>query len=240
MSDIRPLSFASVAVLTLALSQTALAADTTPAVAPAPTAPAANATQTAPAPTDAAQAQADAAQAAALAERRQHYDALRANAAEIGVELPETPPWEMGRVARPDWSERMRARSPEERQAMREARWQQMRTEAAEHGIEMSETPPWVEADKRRQEMAERFTQYRKTIEQMSEEQREAAQALFGAPPPRMAYPSFPRYDDTNQGWHPPCNHEPRGMPYPYPPMMPNANAPDAGRAMPASSGMQD
>ncbi len=230
MPDMRSIPFASVAVLTLVLGQAALmnaALAAEPQAAGAPAA-APTAAVTAQPPAAATPDRAGESQASALAERRQRYDALRASAAEIGVALPENPPWETGRFGRSDLSERMRGLSPEERQAMRETRWQQMRAEAAERGIEMPETPPWVEAEKRRQEMQERFTQYRKTIEQMSDEQREAARAFFGAPSGMpYPYPSFPP-SDAYPSWHPPCHHEPRGMA--YPPMMPGYPAPNGGQ----------
>lgn len=243
MPDMRSIPFASVAVLTLVLGQTALMnaalatepqAAGAPAAAPTATASPAQGAVAAQPPTAVAPDETEESQASALAERQQRYAALRAEAAELGVALPEAPPWETGRFGRPDLSARMRGLSPEERQAAREARWQQMRAEAAERGIEMPETPPWVEAEKRRQEMQERFTQYRRTIEQMSDEQREAARAFFGAPSGMpYPYPSFPP-SDAYQPWHPPCHHEPRGMA--YPPMMPGYPAPNGGQYPPAPS----
>ena len=226
MPDIRSIPSASVAVLMLTLGQTAfmntaLATGSQVAGAPAaaPTAAASPAQGAVAAQPPAAPDNAGEHQAAALAERQQRYAELRASAAEIGVALPETPPWETaGRFGRPDLSERMRGMSPEERQAMRDARWQQMRAEAAERGIEMSETPPWVEAEKRREERQERFAQYRKTIEQMSDEQREAARALFGHQS-QMPYPPAPPAVEGYPSWNPPCHHEPYGMT--YPPMRP-------------------
>jgi hypothetical protein len=269
MTAIKPfIPFASSAALALTLSQTmlistALAAETqtAPAQTAQPAAPAQYPGQgQAATPAETARARAEERQAAMLEQRKKRYQDLRASAAEIGVEMPETPPWEAAWSEMPampvppdmtaqtekwqeddaamrQWREdmqartreRMRTMTPEERQAMREERWKRMRAEAAERGVEMPETPPWVEAEKRRQEMAERFEQYRKTVEQMTDEQREAAKAVFGRAAARTAPPM--RHHDFGPGhepWgypgHGPYQDDPRGMP--YPPMMPYPDAP--------------
>ncbi len=141
------------------------------------------------------------------AERDQRYQELRARAATLGLTLPEMPPWGSGRSDMPEppempsfggmtneqmdairkereaMREQMRTMTPEERQAAREAHWNSMRERAAQRGVEMPETPPWVEAQKRRQQMQEEFEKYRKTVDEMSEEQRKAAEAVFGQQP---------------------------------------------------------
>ena len=269
MTVTKPLiPLASSAALVLALTQTLLAPNATaaepqpaPAKAaePAPPAPypaSAQKTDATPAPAETARAQAIERREAMLAERKKRYAELRASAAEMGVEIPETPPWET-RPAMPQSSEmtsphgmwheddaamsqwreemkarmqeRMRAITPEERQAMREERWQRMRADAAERGIEMPETPPWEEAEKRRQEMEKRFEEYRKTVEQMTDEQREAAQALFGRTPERMSRPMpYPDAGPAQESWGYPGDgayrNAPRGMMHPH--MMPYPEAP--------------
>jgi hypothetical protein len=223
-----------------------------PATAPAdtPTSAPADASTDAPTPGEAARAKAEERRAAMMAEREKRYEELRARAAEIGLALPETPPWESTdrppmperrgmtpedmeamRQQRQEMREQMRSMTPEERRAMRDAHWQQMRADAAERGVEMPETPPWAEAEERRKEMEERFETYRKTVEAMSEEQLEAARALFGSPPPMPEMPRMP----------PSGGYEPRGYGYGYgpqggypggmghPPMMPDYGAPGYG-----------
>jgi hypothetical protein len=226
------------------------------APAPAPADASTDAPADVPSPGETARAKAEERRAAMMAEREKRYEDLRARAAEIGLALPETPPWESTdrpqmpeppamperrgispedreamRQQRQAMREQMLSMTPEERRAMRDAHWQQMRADAAERGIEMPETPPWAEAEERRKEMEERFETYRKTVEAMSEEQIEAARALFGSPPPMPEMPSMP----------PSGGYEPRGYGYGYgpqggypggmghPPMMPDYGAPGYG-----------
>jgi hypothetical protein len=227
-----------------------------PAPADAPADASTDTSTDAPAPGEAARAKAEERRAAMMAEREKRYEELRARAAEIGLALPEMPPWESAdrpqmpeppamperrgmspedmeamREQRRAMREQMRSMTPEERREMRDAHWQQMRADAAERGIEMPETPPWAEAEERRKEMEERFETYRKTVEAMSEEQIEAARALFGSPPPMPEMPRMP----------PSGGYEPRGYGYGYgpqggypggmghPPMMPDYGAPGYG-----------
>ena len=56
-----------------------------------------------------------------------------------------------------------------------------MRQRAQEQGIEMPETPPWKQAEQRRAEMKARWDSYRETLEAMTQEQKEAVRAIFGA-----------------------------------------------------------
>ena len=250
----RILTLTSAAALSLALGQAT--AQTEPAVppasappaaaaapAPAPaaeTAPAAAAPAAAPAApagADAMREQMEKRHAEAMAERNKRYAELRKHAAEVGLELPETPPWEQADM--PDMPEGMPAgmmprpaqMTDEERNAMREKRWEAMRARAAERGMELPETPPWEAAEQRRKEMQERFEQYRATIDAMSEEQKEAIKAIFGASRAPMERPVMPHYGmpcgqygaDCPQGYGP-------GMaPYMGPGMDPSM-----GRGMPS------
>lgn len=180
----RLLKLTTAVTLGLALSQAN--AQTAPAPAPAPAPPATTASPAA-APatgTEAVGEQTDTTQAADTAERDQRYAELRRRAAEVGLDLPETPPWAqagMPGMAMPEgMMTRPEAMTPEELQAMREQRWEAMRARAAEQGVELPETPPWKAAEQRRQEMMERYEQYRATIEAMTDEQKEAVMALFG------------------------------------------------------------
>jgi len=159
----------STAVLALALHQNAMAADeAAPAAAPAP---AAAAPSTEP-----------------VADREARYEALRKSAAEVGLELPETPPWAQQPGAMPfppsmpDEMSMPEPMSQEEWEAMRMERWEAMRERAAENGVELPETPPWKAREERRKAMQERMEQYRETIEQLTDEQKEAVMAVFGGP----------------------------------------------------------
>jgi hypothetical protein len=162
----RVLSLASAAVLSLALSQGVARADQ-PAAAPAPAA----------APTAAAPAPA----------------APPASAPAIGVGSSQMDAMcDEHRAMR----EKMRNMTPEERQALREQHWKEMRARAAERGIEMPETPPWVAAEQRYKAAKEQFEKYRKTVEEMTPEQLEAARAMFGrggSMPPMGQRPPMPQ-----------------------------------------------
>lgn len=263
----RVLSLASAAALLLALSQPLLAteepagsaAETTAptaaapvaeTAAPAEAAPVAEAVSPGPAaeapaataeptPTESAHARAEARRAKMDAERNKRYEDLRQRAAEVGLELPETPPWESApempsmpshaNMTPPDWDamreamrERFKSMTPEERKAMREAHWKKMRERAAERGMEMPETSPWEEAEKRYKAAQEQFDRYRKIVDEMTEEQLEAARALFGhkeTPPSPMqqpmASPQMPPqgYGYGPQGGYPGYGYGPQGGP---------------------------
>jgi len=88
--------------------------------------------------------------------RNQRYQELRQQAAEVGLDLPETPPWEeVARPPAPHWmggDEGRRApresrmqMTPEEREAQRTQRYQEIRERAKQRGVELPETPPWKE-----------------------------------------------------------------------------------------------
>jgi len=193
----------STAALLLALSQPLATAQAdeqaVPAAAPAPAAQPAPAPEAAPSFAETARAQADARRAEMNEQRKQRYNELRARAAEIGMDMPEQAPWEMPfpavddaamkqwqnevqmrRQERQEQQEKMRNMTPEERRAQHEQRWKRMQDEAAARGMEVPPMPNWEEVEKRHQEMNDRFDQYRKTVEQFSDEQREAARAVFG------------------------------------------------------------
>jgi len=206
-----------------------------------------------PTPAETPRSKAEARRAEQESERNKRYQDLRERAAEVGLELPETPPWEAkpempempGHAAAtpPDWEamrkereamrERVKSMTPEERKAMREAHWQKMRERAAERGVEMPETPPWDEAEKRYKAAQEQFDRYRKIIDEMTEEQLEAARALFGRgePPAQpmqpMTPPQMPQMAPGGYGYG--YGYGPQGG---YPGYQPHQGGPGAmGRA---------
>jgi hypothetical protein len=269
----RMIPFVSAATLALVISQGVVAETQAPAASPEAAPPAsepAAASTEAPAapqaPEQAAPSENDERRAAMMAEREKRYEELRARAAEIGLALPETSPWESAESSMPSppamperrgmspedmeamreqrraMREQMMSMTPEERRAMRDAHWQQMRADAAERGIEMPETPPWAAAEQRRKEMEEKFEQYRKTVEAMSEEQIEAARALFGGPPPMPEFPSMPPHMPPQGYGYGPQGGYPGGMPYQggpggmgmgQPPMMPSFGPPGSDQGPP-------
>jgi hypothetical protein len=116
-------------------------------------------------------------------ERESKYRALRQRAEEVGVMLPENPPWRSSQMTsfRPSWGERrehhqqMMNMSPEERDAYRMARYQEMRERAQESGVEMPGTPPWMA---RRQVMEDEWAKHQAIIEGMTDEERTACHAM--------------------------------------------------------------
>jgi hypothetical protein len=177
------------------------------------------------------------------AERNKRYGELRARAAEVGLDLPETPPWESVQPPMPPagapmeadreairkdreaMREKLKSMTPEERRAMREAHWKEQRERAAERGIELPESPPWAEAEARYKAAQERLEQYRKLVDEMTDEQREAARALLGR-------------------GQPPAMQPPMGMPEPGGPQMgmPQMGMPEMGgprMGMPQMGGPQ-
>jgi hypothetical protein len=212
-----------------AAAQPAPVAEAPPATPPAAEPPAAGGAPAAQASrAEAARANAEARRAEMDADRNRRYQDLRQRASEVGLELPETPPWEETPAmpvhrdaAPPDWDamrkereamrERVKSITPEERKATREAHWQKMRERAAERGVEMPETPPWEEAEQRYKAAQEQFDRYRKIVDEMTDEQLEAARALFGrgedGPQPMqpMAPPRMPQhgYGYGPQGGYP-------------------------------------
>jgi len=231
-----PLWLAALGAVGLGWGQIALAADhvapAAPAAAAAPAAPVMPAAPSAPpalmTPDQEARARMEQRWTDAAAERDRRYEELRKCAAKLGFEMPEAP-WQQS----PQWPdmpplERPARLTPEERIALREKRWEEMRARAAQQGIEWPETPPWKAAQQRRQQLRERFDQYRATLDQLSTEQKQALEALYGplpsapdqVPPFGMPGPAYgwgPGWDDCPQ--HPGRNC---GCDLPgYPPMMP-------------------
>ncbi|MEJ2611679.1 MAG: hypothetical protein P8179_16770 [Candidatus Thiodiazotropha sp.] len=113
----------------------------------------------------------------------EHYQSLKRRAEEVGVMLPERPPWLSSRreAFMPSMEERqahhqkMMSMSQEERDAYRQERYQEMRAQAQERGIEMPETPPWVA---RRQAMEEEWAKQQEVIKGMTDEERAACHAM--------------------------------------------------------------
>jgi len=142
---------------------------------------------------DAARKRMEKRRAEMMERRMRRYEELRERAAEFGLELPETPPWQLkSDEERKTHREKMRAMSPEERRAMRDKHWEKMRDRAREQGIEMPETPPWKQAEQRREAMKAQWESYKEIFNALTQEQKEAIQALFGSghrrvsPPPAM------------------------------------------------------
>jgi hypothetical protein len=118
------------------------------------------------------------------AARDARYQAMRERAKARGMELPETPPYKlMTADEHRAQMERMRNMTPEERMAARAETYKQLRERAAAKGIDLPETPPWEQAAQRRKAMQEKWDAYRKEVDAMTDAQREAAQAMFGARP---------------------------------------------------------
>ncbi|AGA90002.1 hypothetical protein Thimo_1204 [Thioflavicoccus mobilis 8321] len=149
-------------------------------------------------------------------QRDERYAKLREQAAEKGIELPEKPLWQRPSPAeRRAYMETMRELTTEQRRTLHELRWEAMRDRAAERGMELPESPPWEQMMKEREAMQARWKAYRETVAAMTDEQREAAAAVYGSP--------FGLDDD---GFTP----GPSGRP--YPPMMPPRGGPDYDQGM--------
>ncbi|NEV63057.1 hypothetical protein [Thiorhodococcus minor] len=235
---IRTLASASVVAMTMtypAWMSTAAAQAATPGPDETASASAAQPQAQAQAPSglEAARAKAEERRAAMDEEREKRYAELRASAAELGVDLPETPPWaasgaimpeppappEMpGRYKRPSQKERDAIR--QKREEMREAHWKRMQAEAAQRNRDIPQPAPWEAMEERRQAMAKRMEQYRETIEKMTVEQREAARAVFAQRPPMPRPPMRPDRYGAPQ-WHGPCPIAGHEYGRPLHPMMP-------------------
>jgi hypothetical protein len=149
---------------------------------------------------------------------------MREHAKELGIELPETPPAKLMTAAeRRAKMEQMRNMTPEERMAARAETYKQLRERAAAQGIELPETPPWEEALQRRKAMQEKWEAYRKEIDAMTEEQREASKAVFGASPmadaPGMPMQRPPMEGPMNMPMQPQMPPMDMGMQRQMPPM---------------------
>ena len=86
------------------------------------------------------------------AERSRRYEELRSRAAEMGLDLPQTPPWELAEMQPPTMPTppatgmplgKRGGTTPEERDTQRELRYQMMRERAMQRGIELPAMPPW-------------------------------------------------------------------------------------------------
>ncbi|MEJ2386510.1 MAG: hypothetical protein P8Y27_04100 [Chromatiaceae bacterium] len=182
-----------------------------------------------------------------LEERERRYQDLRKRAAEIGLELPATPPWEQAGIAPPEmpmpptkatppWKpmsaaerqkewEDIRNMTPEEREAKREQRWQAMRKRAKAQGVDLPETPPWKEAKKRREAMRAKWQAYQKIVDGLTPEQKEAARAVFGSGGRRAMPPAMPMEHPCGPGYRGPGAMPPGSM-------MPGYGEPGAGPSM--------
>jgi hypothetical protein len=182
-----------------------------------------------------------------LKERDRRYQDLRKRAAEVGLDLPETPPWEQAGMeppkmpvppgqATPPWTpmssaerqkewHKIRSMTPEERDAMREKRWQEMRKRAKAQGVDLPETPPWKEAEKRREAARAKWQAYQKIVDGLTPEQKEAARAVFGSGGRRAIPPAMPTEPPCGPGYRGPGAMPPR-------PMMPGYGEPGPGPSM--------
>jgi hypothetical protein len=120
-----------------------------------------------------------------MARHEQAMQAMRERAKQrASAEGPDQAPWNMETAEEHRaHMEKMRNATPEERAALRDQHWAEMRERAAAKGITMPETPPWKEAEQRREARKAQWESYRKIIDQMTAEQRQAAEAIFGQPP---------------------------------------------------------
>lgn len=116
--------------------------------------------------------------------REAQYQALRRRAEEVGVMLPERPPWrsvDNMQPMRPGMKGHMQQRkmmmsmSDEERDAYRRERYREMREQAQGMGVDMPETPPWVV---RQQALDEEWAKHQEVIKGMSNEERTACHAM--------------------------------------------------------------
>jgi hypothetical protein len=115
-------------------------------------------------------------------ERDARYEDLKARAREVGVMLPEDPPWKStGMGMRPDMAERMQrhqtmmSMSPEERMAAREKHYKEMQARAKERGFDMPDTPLW---EARQSVMDEEWAKHQAVIDGMTDEERAACHAM--------------------------------------------------------------
>ena len=112
----------------------------------------------------------------------------------------------------------MQGASPEERQAARAETYKQLRERAKAQGIDLPETPPWEQAQQRRKAMQEKWDAYRKQVDAMTEEQREAARAIFSGRPSDQAPPmpmerQMPQMPQMPMRQMPPMPQMPMDMP---------------------------
>lgn len=152
--------------------------------------------------------------------RDERYADLRERAAEAGIELPEVPIWNLSSAEeRKAYMETMRDLTTEQRRTLHKLRWEAMRSRAAERGMELPEQAPWEERMKEREAQQERWESYRETVEAMTDEQREAAAAIYG----RSPFPADPSGE--------PFGTAP-GKPF-HGPMMPPCGGPSYDQGVP-------
>ncbi len=116
-------------------------------------------------------------------EREARYEDLKQRAKEVGVMLPEDPPWKSsGMGAMPeDMAERMQrhqammSMTPEERMAAREEYYKEMQARAKERGIDLPDTPPWKA---RQSAMDQTWEKHQAVIDGMTDEERAACHAM--------------------------------------------------------------
>ena len=166
-----------------------------------------------------------------MARHEQAMQAMRERAKQrASAEGPDQAPWNMETAEEHRaHMEKMRNATPEERAALRDQHWAEMRERAAAKGVTLPETPPWKEAEQRREARKAQWESYRKIVDEMSAEQREAAEAMFGQPPmppmPPMGRDMSPPMPPMNRDMNPPMPYgQDFGAPpaRPYPPA--NAN----------------
>ena len=166
------------------------------------------------------------------ARREQAWQAMRDRAAQRGVDMPEQAPWSLltPEEHRAHLEQMRQAATPEERAALRDQHWAEMRERAAAKGTTLPETPPWKEAEQRREAMKARWENYRKLIDQMSAEEREAAEAIFGQMPQPPEMPAMPVMPEMGRDMMPNLPYGGNfGAPAPrgYPPVAPGYGGPD-------------
>ena len=166
------------------------------------------------------------------ARREQAWQAMRERAAQRGVDMPEQGPWNLlsAEEHRAHLEQMRQATSPEERAALRDQHWVEMRERAAAKGVTLPETPPWKEAEQRREAMKARWESYRQVIDQMSAEEREAAEAIFGQIPQPPEMPAMPPMPEMGRDMMPNLPYGGNfGVPAPrnYPPVAPGYGGPD-------------
>ena len=166
------------------------------------------------------------------ARREQAWQAMRDRAAQRGVDMPEQAPWSLltPEEHRAHLEQMRQAATPEERAALRDQHWAEMRERAAAKGTNLPETPPWKEAEQRREAMKARWENYRKLIDQMSAEEREAAEAIFGQMPQPPEMPAMPVMPEMGRDMMPNLPYGGNfGAPAPrdYPPVAPGYGGPD-------------
>ena len=167
--------------------------------------------------------------------REQRYQQMRERAKAHGTEMPETPPWKLATdEERREHREKMSEMTPAERRTYRQEIWNKMRERAKEQGFDVSDTGPWQQPPPGPWLSEDARERYQAILDQMTPEQREAAQAIYGSPmPPRMTPPEWASQRPTDYG--------PQGYGYGYGAPPPKGtgcpSAPGRGRECPGVTG---